>query len=95
MAEAAPIPLENSDDLTGAEIHFKLPYDDGSGEPFFGLNVWEEHSLSDLTLKFVSREQDKYLISITATAADTITGKPEPVTLIAWATRQADHAYPT
>lgn len=95
LAEAAPIPMENADDLTGVEIHLQLPYDDESGEPFFGLNVLEEHELSDLTLKFLSRERNMYLISISATAAETITGKPEPVTLNAWAIRQPDHAYPT
>lgn len=41
------------------------------------------------------RRGDGYLIKISATIAATVTGKPEPLSLIAWACREADHAYPT
>ncbi len=94
LAEASPIPLQDDDDLSGQSLFLELPYDDDSGEPYFGINVCEEHDLSQLTLEVLDRDADRYLIAISATSAPTITGKPEAVTMRAWATRRAKCSYP-
>ena len=36
LAEAAPLPLERMDDFTGATIELNMPYDEDSGDPYFG-----------------------------------------------------------
>lgn len=97
LAEAAPLPLENADDLTGKELYVELPYYEATEEPYFGLTdfLHGEHDVSELTLRFLERRADQYLIQITATVAETLTGKPEPLELLAWATQQPNHAYPT
>ncbi len=69
-------------------------YDDDSGETYFGINVCEEHDLSQLTLEVLDRDADRYMIAISATSAPTITGKPEAVTMKAWATCRANCSYP-
>lgn len=93
--EAAPLGLTKHDDLTGLEIVLPKPYDEESGEPFFGFKVWEEHEVSDLTLRFLRRDGDKYLIEINATVAATVLGKPAPLHLQAWTRQPPDRAYPS
>ncbi|QDV47269.1 hypothetical protein Enr13x_71780 [Stieleria neptunia] len=95
MTEAGPLPLEPNDDLTGASIELNSPCDEDSGEPYFDVNVMESHDVLRLRLDVVERRGDDYLIKIIATVAETITGKQESLSLIAWAQREADHAYPT
>ena len=95
MTEAGPLPLEPKDDLTGLSIELNSPYDEKSGEPYFDVNVLESHDVPKLKLKFVERRGDEYLIEINATVAETITGKLETLSLVAWAKREKDHAYPT
>lgn len=94
LCEAAPLPFEKSSDYTGKEIYLEKSYDEESGEPYFGINVWEEHELSKLTLKILKKDGKKYLIEITAMAAETILGEPSKVHLLGWAMEEADHAYP-
>lgn len=94
-AEAAPLPLDNMDDFTGVEISVPLPYDDESGEPFFGLMVGEEHEVSNLKLKFVERDGSRYLIEVEAEVASSVLGHPAALKLSAWAEQLPDHAYPT
>ncbi len=95
MTEAAPLPLKPQDDLTGASIELHSPYDVDSGEPYFDVNVMESHDVPELRLDFVERRDDKYLIRINATVAETITGNQESLSLLAWAQREVDHTYPT
>ncbi len=83
--EAAPILFPKRDDLTGVEIFLPKPFDEKSGEPFFGFKVWEEHEVFDLTLRFIERDEDRYLIEIFATVAKTVLGFPAPLHLRAWA----------
>lgn len=92
--EAAPLPLEKAADYTGKELLLPLPYDDESGEPFFGLNVCEEHAVSNLWLRFAERDGSRYRIEITATAAETVLGEREGLEISAWAEELVDHAYP-
>jgi len=94
LCEAAPLPMEKSNDYTGKEIYLENSYEDETGEPYFGINVWEEHDLSKLTLKFIEKIDNKYLIEIRAIAAETIFGKPAKLHLLGWAIEEADHAYP-
>jgi hypothetical protein len=91
--EAAPIPLEKAQDYTGDELHLPEPYDDATGEPFFGLKVCEEYDVSDLRLRFVERDGRKYLIEITATVAEAVFGHPEQLRLSAWTEQLPDHSY--
>lgn len=93
--EAAPLPLEKTEDYTGKELVLALPYDEESGEPYFGLNVCEEHAVSDLRLRFLERSDGRYRIELTAVAAETVFGRPEALELSAWADELPDHAYPT
>lgn len=95
MTEAGPLPFDPKEDLTGTSIALDSPYDEVSGEPYFDLNVLEAHDVPKLRLNFVERRDDKYLIKIDATVDVTVTGKLESLTLLAWATRESDHAYPT
>ncbi len=95
FTEAAPLPLQKAEDYTGVELVVPEPYDEESGEPFFGLNVLEEHEVSDVRLHFVERQGDRYRIEITATVAETVFGHPEKLELSAWTEELPDHAYPT
>lgn len=93
--EASPLPLEPADDFTGIEIVLDSPYDEESGEPYFGLKLWEEHDVSRMRLHFVKKDGDRYLIEITATIADSVFGHEEQLNLRAWVKQLPDHAYPT
>jgi hypothetical protein len=93
--EAGSLPLEPRDDLTGAYVELNSPYDEESGEPYFDLNVMESHDIPKLRLDFAERRGNEYLIKIMATVAETVTGRLEPLSLLAWTRREADHAYPT
>ena len=93
--EAAPLPLQPKADLTGTEFFCALPYDEQSGEPFFGLMIVEEHDVDNLRLKFAERNQTHYLIEIEAQVAETVLSEPASLKLLAWAEQQPDHAYPT
>lgn len=94
LTEAGPLPLARSADYTGMELHVPEPFDDASGEPFFGLNVAEEHEVSQLHLRFAERDGPRYRIEIVAQVAATVFGVPARLELNAWADEQADHAYP-
>ena len=94
MTEAAPLPLEPMDDLTGATVELDSPYDEEAGEPYFDVNVLEAHDVPRLKLHFIERRGNDYLIKINATVAETITGEQDPLSLLAWACRESDHAYP-
>jgi hypothetical protein len=91
--EAAPLPLAKAEDYTGIELLLPLPYDEESGEPFFGLNVLEEHEVSGVRLRFAERDGQRYRIEVTATVAKTVFGHPERLELSAWAEELPDHAY--
>lgn len=92
--EAAPLPLANTDDLTGAELECPLPYDEETGEPLFGFKVMEEHDVFDLCLRFGEKRGNSYRIELNATVSETVLGYPEKLAVSAWAERLADHAYP-
>src|SRR5262249_10267952 len=92
--EAAPFPLEKAQDFTGIELDLPLPYDDETGEPFFGLKICEEHSVSNLYLRFIERKGRRYRIELNATVEETVFGHPERLGLSAWAEQLPDHAYP-
>jgi hypothetical protein len=94
LTEAAPLPLVKAADYTGIEVVLPLSYDEESGEPFFGLNVCEEHEVSDVRLRFVERDGKRYRIEITATVAKSVLGHPESFELSAWTEELPDHAYP-
>jgi hypothetical protein len=89
LTEAAPMPLAKAKDLV-----LPLPYDEESGEPLFGLNVMEEHPLSDVNLRFAEKEGKRYRIEMTGTVAETVVGHPVVLELSAWAEELPDHAYP-
>ena len=94
LTEAAPMPLAKSNDYTGVELELPLSYDEESGEPLFGLQVMEEHPLSNVHLRFVERKGNRYRIEMSATVAETVLGQPEALQLSAWAEELPDHAYP-
>jgi hypothetical protein len=94
LAEAAPLPLTKAEDYTGVELSLPSTYDEETGEPFFGLNVCEEHEVSDLRLRFLARDGRRYLIEITGAVAETVFGEPERFRLSAWTEQLADLAYP-
>jgi hypothetical protein len=93
--EAAPLPLDYADDFTGVELTVPMPYDDESGEPFFGLMVMEEHEVSNLRLKFVDRDGNRYLIEIDADVAASVLGHVSKLKMLTWAEQLPDHTYPT
>jgi hypothetical protein len=92
--EASPLPLQKAEDYTGVELVLNLPYDDETGEPYFGLNVWELHNVPNMRLSFVERKGNLYRIEIIATVPETIFGHPERLEMSAWTEERADHAYP-
>jgi len=94
FTEAIPLPLKKVDDLTGIELYVPLSYDEETGEALFGLQVMEEHDLSNLRLKFLERDGQRYLIEINATVSKTLLGHPESFSLSAWTEQLPDHAYP-
>ena len=93
--EASPLPLNRLEDFTGVEISVPAPYDEESGEPFFGLMIGEEHEVSNLKLRFVERDGNRYLIEIKADAASSVLGHISKLEVLAWADQLPDHAYPT
>lgn len=95
LAEAAPLPLPDRDDLTGVELVLPLSFDEKSGEAYFGINVHEEHEVSDVRLRFAERDGPRYRIEFTGVVAETVFGRPEALTLNGWAEHLPDHAYPT
>ena len=88
--EVAPMPLDSVEDLTGTVLDLPLPYDNDSGEPLFGLKVWEEHDVSEMKLRFTERQGRSYRIEITALVAYSIFGHPAKLSLAAWAERLPD-----
>lgn len=94
LTEAAPMPLVKTEEYTGVELELPLSYDEESGEPLFGLNVMEEHSLSHVHLRFVERDGNRYRINMPATVAKTVLGHPVRLELDAWTEELSDHAYP-
>jgi hypothetical protein len=94
LTEAAPLPLGKAADYTGVELDLPGSFDEESGEPFFGLNVTEEHEVSDVRLRFAERAGSRYRIEIVATVAKSVLGQPEKLELSAWAEELPDHAYP-
>lgn len=94
FTEAAPMQLAKTADYTGVEVHLPLPYDEDSGEPLFGLNVMEEHPLSDVRLRFAEKNGSHYRIELTGILAKTVLGHPVTLELSAWAEELPDHAYP-
>ena len=65
-AEGDPIPLEDSEDLTGSKIYLESPFDDESGEPYFTLYVFEHGDLTHLNFHFAERDGDKYRMIVSA-----------------------------
>ena len=59
----------------------------------FGLNVLEERDVSDVRLRFVERDGNRYRIEVTAAVSKTVLGHPEHLELSAWADELPDHAY--
>lgn len=88
------MPLQQTEDFTGTELILPLSYDEQSGEPFFGLNVGEEHDVYDVRLLFAERKSNRYRIEFTGTVAETVLGHPERLSLSAWTEQLPDHAYP-
>jgi hypothetical protein len=95
LTEAAPLPFEKAQDYAGVDLQLPMSYDDETGEPFFGLNVGEEHEVSRLRLRFCERAGSRYRIEIAATISETVLGHPERLELSAWAVELPDHAYPS
>lgn len=94
LTEAAPMPLTKAKDYLGVEVVLPLPYDEESGEPLFGLNVMEEHPLSDVRFRFAERDGKRYRIELTGIVARSVLGHPVALELSAWAEEMPDHAYP-
>lgn len=90
--EIAPLPLDPVDDFTGIVLDLPRPFDEDTGEPLFGLKVWEEHDVSNLMLRFVEKRGHRYRIEITALVADTVFGHPEQLSLSAWTERLPDRS---
>lgn len=82
--EEAPIALEISEPFQRTEILLREPIDEASGEPLFGFKVMEEHDVYDLRLQFLEKNENGYLIEITATVSETVLGRPTPLRLRAW-----------
>ena len=95
LTEAAPLPIVKADDYTGIDLEIPMPYDDETGEPYFGLNVGEEYEVSGLHLRFCERAGSSYRIEVTATVSEAVLGRPERLELSAWAEELPDHAYPS
>jgi hypothetical protein len=93
-AEAAPLPLAKADDYTGVELDLPGDYDEATGEPYFAIDVGESYNASDVRLKFVERDGNRYLIELTGIAPSLLFGRPQSFELKAWAEEQPDHAYP-
>jgi hypothetical protein len=93
LTEAAPLPLQKSEDYRGLELAVTEPFNKTSGEPYFGLNVMEEHEVSEVHLKFLEREGNRYLIELTALIAETVLGQPERLELLVWTKELPDYAY--
>ncbi len=72
MTETAPLPLQKSDELTGEIAQLDSPY----------VNM-EAHDVLSLRLKFLEQRNQEYLIEIQAMVDETITGKPEELSLLA------------
>lgn len=77
-AEGDPIPLPDTDDLTGVELELAEPSDPNSGEVYFTLYVAEHGDITDLHLRFLERRGFRYLLEIEALAPSI---EEEPLTL--------------
>jgi hypothetical protein len=91
--EAAPLPLAKGVDYTGVEVDLPGSYDEGTGEPYFAVDVGESYEVSDARLRFAGREASRYLIELTGTVSEAVLGKAERFELLAWADELPDHSY--
>jgi hypothetical protein len=65
-AEAAPIPLENVENLSDASVSLRRPFDEATGEPYFTLYVFEHGDLTDLRMTLGERRGNEYRLVVTA-----------------------------
>lgn len=94
LCEAAPLPIAKRTDYCGLEIFLPGAYDEVSGESLFGLNVSEEHDVSDVWLRFSERSGDLYLVNLKGIVAKTVLGSPCELEISAWIKELPDHTYP-
>lgn len=88
--ECSPIPLEDVEDLTGVEVRIKEPFDSVSGEVYFTLYVVEHDDVSDVSLRFLKRDSDRYLMHLSALAHGVLDERT-PLQLETWITRLPSH----
>ena len=93
-AEAAPLPLTKADDYSGVELDLPGYFDEATGEPYFAIDVGESYEASDVRLRFVERDGNRYLIEMSGLAPSSLCGEEVGFELKAWVQEQPDHAYP-
>jgi len=92
-AEAAPLPFAKAADYTGVELDLPGYYDEATGEPYFAVYVGESYEVSDVRLRFVERDGDRYRIEMSGVVSAAVLGHPERFELSAWADELPDHSY--
>jgi hypothetical protein len=91
-AEGDPIPLPDSDDLTGTEVFIEEPFDQESGEVYFTLYVAEHQDVSHVRLRFLERRGSDYRIRVSALAHN-IFEEPAELAFECWIARQPSGRY--
>jgi hypothetical protein len=82
-SEGDPVPLPDTDDLTGVELYLKPPFDPKYNDPYFTLYVHEHGDVSEVRLQFVKRRGVSYRLKLTG-LANNIEEKPLPLEVDTW-----------
>jgi hypothetical protein len=89
-----PVPLNDCEDLTGAEVYIAEPFDPATGDNFFGITVLEHDDVSDLTLKFVERRGSQYRLVANGLAHCGVGGQEvAPLAVDTWIERLPAYRY--
>jgi hypothetical protein len=64
-AEDEPVPLPAVEDFTGLDFFLKEPYRRG-GEVYFTFNAWEARDVSDVRIRFLERDGNRYRVELRA-----------------------------
>jgi hypothetical protein len=91
-AEGDPIPLPDTDDLTGIEVFMEESSDPESGDPYFTLYASEHGDVSHTRLQFIQRRGSQYSLRISALAHN-IFDQPIPLEIETWITRLPNGRY--
>jgi hypothetical protein len=82
-AEDEPIPLPEASDLTGVEFYLKEPYHPETGEVYFTFWSTECRDVSEVRIRFLERQADRYRVELSALVHQ-VFGQPTELRYVGW-----------